>query len=426
MKRGTVMQRHGRSCTRGARCGCRWSFCIDAPPGLDGRRRQILRGGFATKTEAREALGELQNRIAAGEHVGTSGSVGDFLDEWLAAKTAAGRRASTMAQYRTYVENYLRPALGHLRLADLRARHVDAMLARMAAEGRGLPTQHRVLKALSSALSMAQRRRLVSSNVCRQVELAPERTPERPVYDSKQLAAFLGAVSADRLRALWRLYALVGLRRGEALALTWATVDLDDGTIRVERSLGVVDGRLTFGPPKSESGVRTIAIDAETVRQLRSHRALQGSERLALGAAYREQDLAFCHQDGTPLRPEWVSARFQELAANGRAPQDPPPRPAALRCIHGADRWGAHEGGLRTPGALVAEHHCRRLLTRDARTSRESPRIGSQPPSIKASIKARCDQSVITAGELVTAYARIPCNSGTSLVGLPGFEPGTS
>lgn len=240
---------------------------------------------------------------------------------WIGAKSAAGRRASTLAQYRIYVDNYLKPTLGHLKLVDLKAKHVYGLLAKMEAEGRGLPTQHRVVAALSSALSMTERRRLVSSNVCRQVEIAPERTPTRPVYDVKQLSGYLVTTSTDRLAAPWRLYGVVGLRRGEALALTWPKIDLEVGTVRIDRSLGVVDGRLTFGPPKSDSGQRTVALDAESVRILRSHRAAQNAEKLALGAGYVDDGLVFAHEDGSPLRPEWVSKRFQTLSAASSLPR---------------------------------------------------------------------------------------------------------
>jgi integrase len=320
MKSGVIEQRHGRGCSGAERCGCPWSYRVDAPEAIDGKRRQIRKGGYPTKTAAREALADVQRRLANGEQIGGSLTVAAYLEDWLKAKATAGRRASTLAQYRIYVDNYLEPVLGHVRLSDLRAKHVDALLAKMESEGRGLPTQHRVLAALSSALSTAERRRLVSSNVCRQVEIAPERTPTRPVYDGKQLAKFLAHVDADRLAALWRLYAVAGLRRGEALALTWSTVNFDSSTIRIERSLGVVDGRLTWGPPKSESGLRTVAVDATSLGILRTHRARQNVDKLALGAGYVDDDLVFAREDGAALRPEYVSKRFHTLTDGAKLP----------------------------------------------------------------------------------------------------------
>lgn len=321
MKSGIVEQRHGRACSGADRCGCPWSFRVDGPESVNGGRRQLRQGGYRTKTDAREALADVQRRIANGEQVGGSLTVAEYLEDWLKAKESAGRRASTLAQYRIYVDNYLTPTLGHVRLSDLRAKHVDGLLAKMQSEHRGIPTQHRVLKALSSALGTAERRRLVSTNVCRQVEIAPERTPSRPVYDLSQLNQFLTHVADDRLAALWRLYAVVGLRRGEAIALTWSMVNFEQITIRVERSLGTVGGRLAWGPPKSESGRRTVVVDATTLGIVKSHRARQNAEKLALGAGYVDDDLVFAREDGAALRPEWVSKRFHILTDAAKLPR---------------------------------------------------------------------------------------------------------
>ena len=56
--------------------------------------------------------------------------------------------------------------------------------------------------------------------------------------------------------------AFTGMRRNEVLALRWADLDPENRTLRIERSLQCVRGEnLTFGPPKSVRGVRTIAVD---------------------------------------------------------------------------------------------------------------------------------------------------------------------
>lgn len=49
--------------------------------------------------------------------------------------------------------------------------------------------------------------------------------------------AFLRAARDDRYYALWCVLLTGGLRPGEALALTWADVDLEEGRIHVQRGL---------------------------------------------------------------------------------------------------------------------------------------------------------------------------------------------
>lgn len=48
-----------------------------------------------------------------------------MLDRWLASKRKL--RPTVMKSYRTHIEKYLNPYLGHLRLNELRPTHLDAM-----------------------------------------------------------------------------------------------------------------------------------------------------------------------------------------------------------------------------------------------------------------------------------------------------------
>ena len=313
MRAGIVEQRYGRSCSGTERCGCPWRYRVDGPEGLDGKRRQVTEGRFPNKTTAREALVAMQRRIGNGEVVGKSVTVETYLTGWLETK-AGVLRPATIAQYRDLSARFLVPLVGRVKLADLRAEHVEAMLTAMTEQGRGLVTRRRTVAVLSSALSSAVKRRLVTWNVCQQLELAPERPERRPVWDAAELTRFIGHVSTDRLAALWRLYAIVGLRRGEALALRWSEVDIEAGSLRIERTLSEIGGHLVWGAPKTSNGRRTIALDAETVSLLCSHRACQSAERLALGEAYRDNGLVFCRQDGEPIWPGTVSSGFHDVS----------------------------------------------------------------------------------------------------------------
>jgi integrase len=259
--------------------------------------------------------------LANGEQVGGSLTVAKYLEDWFKAKESAGRKPSTLAQYSDLKERYLVPHLGDIRLSQLRATHVEAMLAAMEAESRGLVTRRRTVAVLSSALGSAVKRRLVPWNVCQHVELPPERSEPRPVWNATQVRTFLDSVNGDRLAALWRIYVLTGVRRGEALGLSWECVDLDAGEVRIQRTLGEVAGKLSWGTPKTANGTRTIAVDPRTVSALRAHWSRQAAEKLALGGAgYRDEGLVFAAEDGRPIWPGFVSDRFHVLADEAELP----------------------------------------------------------------------------------------------------------
>jgi len=67
------------------------------------------------------------------------------------------------------------------------------------------------------------------------------------------------------------------------------------------------------GETKTEAGDRTISLDAETARVLIAWRSRQRRERMRLGAAWVDSGRIFTREDGTALRPTWISTRFAAL-----------------------------------------------------------------------------------------------------------------
>jgi integrase len=130
---------------------------------------------------------------------------------------------------------------------------------------------------------------------------------------------------------LWLLIATTGMRRGEALGLTWRDVDLEAGRLSVTRTLLQVAGRVGHSTPKTDKGPRSIALDAGTVAVLKAHRKAQAAERLALGPAYVDTGLVFCREDGEPIKPDTVSQFFRRRQQQLKLP---PLSPHGLRHTH--------------------------------------------------------------------------------------------
>jgi len=140
MARGAVFFRCpcGTSGTRGRpackkRHGTWWWRASLGKDSATAKRRQPAQGGYATRGEAQEALTEFLSRVDRGTVVADQGlTVGAWLDRWL-TEVAATLEPSTVNGYRSHVTSYLKPALGHLRLRDLRRQHVEAMLTDLGA-----------------------------------------------------------------------------------------------------------------------------------------------------------------------------------------------------------------------------------------------------------------------------------------------------
>lgn len=75
----------------------------------------------------------------------------------------------------------------------------------------------------------------------------------------------------EKYRPMVLLSSWCGLRFGEVVELRRKDVDLKNGVIRVRRGVVRAEGRTLVGTPKSEAGVRDVAIPPHLVPMLREH-----------------------------------------------------------------------------------------------------------------------------------------------------------
>lgn len=226
-----------------------------------------------------------------------------------------------------------RPLLGRERLRDLRPTHIEQLLREATKPGNGRnmgPASIRRLHAtVRSALGTAKRRRLITFNPAVDVELPSAPRPRVQPWEPAELGAFLDSIAADRFGPLFELIAATELRRGEAVGLRWADVDLARGVLVVRQQIVQLSGAqppcpycggqhlgAAFGRPKTASGEdRTVELDGGVVGVLMAHRLQQDAERATWGAAYSDHGLVFARENGTPIAPERVTKRFAQLVS---------------------------------------------------------------------------------------------------------------
>jgi hypothetical protein len=115
-----------------------WYFRYEAPRAPGERRRQPVAGPFPTKKAAEEELAATLARLGGGGSApDRSLRVGDYLDAYIAGKiNLKPRSRATDAEV---IGLYWKPALGHLRLVDLRDHHVAEAVREMMKINRPLP-----------------------------------------------------------------------------------------------------------------------------------------------------------------------------------------------------------------------------------------------------------------------------------------------
>ena len=305
MAMGSITKRPGKR-------GISWlvTYDVGRDP-LTGKRRQRR---FTTKTrkEAEERLAKALHELRGGAYLEPSGEpVGAYLRRWL-EHTAPTMAPSTAHRYEIDIRRHLVPEIGDIALAKLTPIAVQELYQRKLASGLSPRTVEHVHGVLHRALDQAVKWQLVARNVCDAVEAPRGSAAEMKTWNADEMRAFLVGTAQHEWAALWRLALLVGMRRGELLALRWADADLDRGMVAIRRTLSrdrrgrwyVREGA------KSRSGRRPIALPASCVTALKAHRAAQAERRLRLGPAWVDDGLIFDRGEGRGINPSHLGKVF--------------------------------------------------------------------------------------------------------------------
>jgi len=320
------------------RRGDAWRVVVES--GRDpatGRRRRIVRSGLAYQ-EARRELRRILVELEGQTYVEPDrSSVAGYLEGWLRGHAMVAAE-NTLEVYGHQIRAYVEPYIGGIALQDLTPTDLDHLYATLLKSGRrngtdlALKTIRNVHVMLHRAFQDAVEHDLLRRNPATRAKPPSARRARKPAVQRRtwsrdQVETFLGQVAADRLRALYTVALTTGMRRSEVLGLSWDHVDLDDGHLAVVRALVEVGHRPQLKPfPKTDHSRRRIALDAATIRELRTHRTRQLEERLAAGDECHDHRLVFTRTDGAPISPTSLSRRFATLARDAGLP-DLSPRP---------------------------------------------------------------------------------------------------
>jgi integrase len=202
---------------------------------------------------------------------------------------------TTLASYREHVDLHIVPLLGAMKLSQLSVPMVRSFGSRAAKptgwsrdfedrlrKDRSPAMVRKVLGSLGAILADAQERGLVVHNVVRGLRAKRVRGKDARADKRRKgkLKLGLDIPTPDEVRTIiahldqrWRPLLLTaiftGLRASELRGLRWADVDLKRGELHVRQR---ADRFNVFGPPKSESGERTVPLLPMLANTLRQHR----------------------------------------------------------------------------------------------------------------------------------------------------------
>lgn len=281
--------------------------------GPDGRRHKapVL---FLTKTDARAWLAQRHSEIIARQWTPPNAAepapkitFAEYADGWLDTRQVGGRplKDRTREHYRKLLDEHIEPTFGTLPIASITADDVRDWYAATLA---GRPTMRaHAYGLLRTIMSTAASDGRIGQNPC---VIRGAGTAKRVHKVKPATVAEIGII-ADEMPAQWSLMVLLAawlaLRFGELTELRRKDIDLADEVVRVRRAVVRTDDGFKVTTPKSDAGIRDVAIPPHLIPAIEAH--------LTKHVAAKPDALLFPAVAGGHLAPATLYRRFYTARA---------------------------------------------------------------------------------------------------------------
>jgi integrase len=283
-------------------------FEVPSEAGQRKTRYVTFRG---TRDDAKREL----TRLLAASDTGTlpeptAMTVGAYISEWLG--NAHEQSPKTLERYGELARCQIIPHLGDYHLQKLRPEHVQGWHSALLKTGLSPRTVGHAHRLLRLVLNAAVKNGVLTRNVAGVHRPPKVEDGEIEILSPEQISTVRARLEGHTLLPIVELALATGMRRGELLGLQWGDVDLDAGTLRVERSLEETKSGLRPKPPKTKRGRRNVSLPSEAVAMLRAHKAQRMRLRLNIGmGALPDDEPVFCNIEGRALNPHAVSRAWR-------------------------------------------------------------------------------------------------------------------
>ena len=208
--------------------------------------------------------------------------------------------------------------IGHIKLADLRADHLNDLYTALAQTGQNQRTgqglsaktiveHHRLI---STVLEQAVKEGLIPYNVARRATLPKLVHREVNYFQLEDVERIRDALNLEPIkwRTITHLFLITGARRGEILGLKWDKVNFQQNTLTICTTiLYSPDIGIYESVPKTEKSRRVIAVPPETIQLLQEYRQWQEEQKKILKTYYQDRGYLFAQEDGSPMHPDSVT-----------------------------------------------------------------------------------------------------------------------
>ena len=230
---------------------------------FDGKRHYVY---GRSEREAVKKLRDLEKELYTnGQKLDGNTTVKKWSEEWIEVYVKPKDiTAKSLAMYQQKLDNYILPAIGAMRLQDVRDTHLKKLLNK---SNSSKSTAQKVKIVLQAMFKQARKSRLISYDPAEDLELPKAPAGKRHSITDYERKNILEVAEWHRGGLYVLLVFYCGLRPGECAALQWKDIDFKKRLIHVRKALESGSPE-NIKEPKTAAGFRDVPIPAPLMEKL--------------------------------------------------------------------------------------------------------------------------------------------------------------
>lgn len=286
---------------------------------LTGKRIRAYKNVKGSKREANSVMHRMITEMEQGKHTKKNHkTVGEWVEEWV-REYLPNIEETTKIGYKTKIRCYIKPYIGDILISSLRAEHVQRMVNSMMAQGLSPKNIRDTYNNVNAAMKKAVKLHFIPYNPCEAVELPKLKKYRAKVYSPDMIQTLLEKAKDTDMYLPIFLLVMVGLRRGELLALRWDDIDFRDNILKVRNNMVRGENGYIIKSPKSESGIRDIHLGQDVMSLLMQERLNYMKDMNKVG--FQNLNLVIRQEDGSPFHPDSMSQKWRRFLEKYNLPK---------------------------------------------------------------------------------------------------------
>ncbi|WP_340852367.1 site-specific integrase [Ligilactobacillus salivarius] len=294
---------------------------------VTGKRKYKTKGGFYTKKEAKLAADEIEKKINNTNFLDNENiTFGEVYERWVTNYKLTVKN-STFHVVELQYKSRILPILGDKKINQITTIECQDLINFWYSIP--LKNYKAIFNLITRIFKYAMQLKIVANDPTSSV-IIPKASRQfdklqtsRNYYTKDELKTFLEYAEKHekyKFYVLFRLLAFSGMRKSEALALTWNDIDFDKSQITINKTL-ISTPKIEVSTPKTKNSNRIVFIDKKTLAVLKEWRLEQKKELLQKGFnALSVNQLVFSGRNNSYIPPTTIISPMNKIIKGSNLP----------------------------------------------------------------------------------------------------------